>query len=344
MSSPAVFRSAVWLVFATAFATGIFAQSSVVTAPVGFVSYTIPAAVDSTTPTTTAICLPLHEAAAASGQLAGTITAVASGTISNSSAGWTSGALASAATPCFVRLSSGAAKGRTLFISANTSTDLTVDNQNTDLIAAGVVVGDSYQIIAGDTLMSLFGTSTLSGTSEDAADNILYWNGASWQIFYFNSTNNRWQQKGLSLSANNFALRPDAGLLFVRRATTPLAFNLIGVVPTHDLRYEVANSGSTFLANGFPLDTTLKTLGYNSLQGWTGDGSNGQTADLVMFWNGASWQRFYYNTANNRWQQVGLSLSADNFTIPSGSPVMIARLGSASGNSTLVHPIPYSLN
>lgn len=324
----------------TCFADG----TTVATDPVGYINYTMAAAADTSTPTTTAFCVPLHDPEAGTGAVSGVVTAVNAGTISNSGANWTASAFASASAPCFVRIKSGAAKGRTLLITANSDTDLTVDNQGTDLTALGIVAGtDTYQIIAGDTLSSLFGTTTLAGTSAGNADNVMYYNGSAWQTFYYNSTNSRWQQKGLSFSANNFVLRPDAGILFVRRSTSPLSFVVTGTVPTGDLRYVVNNSGSTFLANGFPTDTKLSTVSFNVLPNWAGS-TDGTSADLVMFWNGTAWQRFYYNTTNSRWQQVGLGLNANNFTIPAGQPVMISRTGSASGLAVFTHTIPYVLN
>lgn len=341
---PAIFKNlcALAVFFATAVTT--FADTSVATDPVGFMTYTMAGAQDASTPTTTALCVPLQDPQTGTGAITGTITSVASDTISNSGASWTPGAFAVTGSPCFVRIKSGAAKGRTLLITGNTATDLTVNNQGIDLSIAGIAVNtDTYQIIAGDTLFSLFGSSTLPGTSDATADNVLYYNGSSWQTFYYNSTNNRWQQKGVSLNANNFVLRPDSGLLFLRRDTTSLTFSITGTVPTTDLGYVVNNVGSTFLANGFPSDTKLSVVGFNSLPNWAGS-TDGSSADLVMFWNGSSWQRFYYNTINNRWQQVGLSLSANNFAIPAGKPVMISRTGVNTGYAIFQHTIPYLLN
>ena len=321
-----------------------FAATSVATDPVGYMSYTVAAAIDASTPSTTALCIPLQDVVSGTGAITGQVTGISANTISNSAAGWSASAFAVTGAPCFVRIKSGAAKGLTLLITANSATDLTVDPQGMDLTTLGITPNtDTYQIIAGDTLLSLFGTNTLGGTSADTADNVMYYNGSAWQTFYYNTTNNRWQQKGIGISANNFVLRPDAGLLFVRRATTSLSFTVTGAIPTSDLRYLVNNSGSTFIANGFPTDTALSAVGYNNLPNWVSS-PDGQSADLVMFWNGSSWQRFYYNSTNNRWQQVGLGINANNFTIPAGKPVVIARIGSTSGSALLAHTIPYVLN
>lgn len=331
-----------------------FAQTTSGTAttdPVGYVTLTIPAG--STVPSQTAICLPLHSLATVGGQVTGTISSVTSGTISNSNAGWTAGSLSNAASPYFVRIKSGAAMGRTLQIlssPSNTTTDLAVNNQGTDLTTLGIAVGDSYEIIEGDTLKLLFGDPTTSGIQGGAnaasADNVQYWNGGVWQTFYFNTTNNRWQQSGInSVSADNFVIRPDAGLIYVRRATTGLTMTFTGSVPTTDLRYVIKSAGSTFVANGFPVDTTLAALGYNN-PGWVSKPStDAASADQVLYWNGGVWQHFYFNSTNNRWQQVGInSVSANGFSIKAGQPVMIQKAGSTSGVATTVQSLPYSLN
>jgi len=189
------------------------AQTQVVTIPEGFITLSIPAASGASTPSVTPICLPLHDIFQSAGASRGTISALTSTTLTDSGAGWTAGALSNASTPCFIQMTSGAALGRTLQIlttPANTATTVTVNNQGTDLTTIGIAAGDKYQIISGDTLSGIFGTSAqsgiLAGTSADAADNVQVWNGTAWQIFYYNSTNNRWQQKGINVSANSFSI------------------------------------------------------------------------------------------------------------------------------------------
>jgi hypothetical protein len=337
------------LALTLAAAASASAQSSSGTAttdPVGYMTVTIPAATDPNVPTRTALCFPLHDPAGSevTGAVVGKITAISSGTISNSSAGWTSGAFSNAASPYFVRIMTGAAKGRTLQITANTATDLTVSNQGTDLSTLGIVSdptnGDTYQILAGDTLNTFFGTTTLSGTSDTVADNIQYWNGSAWQTFYYNSTNNRWQPRGVNISSNNFVLRPDAAIIYVRRGLTALSYTFTGTVPTTNLQYVYNNRGNTYVANGFPVDTTLATLAYNTTPAWV-SGTDGNVSDQVQYWNGSAWQRFYYNSANNRWQPVGVNISSNSFTIAAGKPVMIYKTGTNAGVSSLTQQITY---
>lgn len=326
----------------------VLRSGAAVSPPVGYVTVEIPAAPNSTTPSRTVFSLQLHDPADVTGQEVGRITDVGANTISNSSAGWSAGALSVPSAPYFIRITSGAAEGRTFQISSsspNTATTLTVDNQGTDLTGLGITTGangDTYAIIPGDTLISAFGSDVLSGDSADVADNILYWNGVNWQTFYYHRSNNRWQQIGIGLSADHFVLRPDAGLMYVRRATSPLKFMFTGTVPTHDLQYVLRNGGKTFVANGFPVNTTLAAIAFDSVPGWEKN-DDADAADQVLYWNGVNWQRFYYHKTNARWQQAGINLSANNFTIPAGSALMIARAGSATGVTTFLHDIPYNL-
>ena len=97
------------------------AQETATTDPVGFVTVGI-AAGTGLSKKNTLFSLPLLETESIDGQVAGTITGVTVNSISNSSAGWTPGALSNPATPYLIMITSGPAQGRMFLIASSTDT------------------------------------------------------------------------------------------------------------------------------------------------------------------------------------------------------------------------------
>jgi hypothetical protein len=312
------------------------------TTPVGFMTFTVASGA------TRGFCIPLQDALPADfvGASNGRISSLTANSFTVSSAGWNAGALSTAASPFFIRITSGLAEGRLFDISTatpNTSTTLTVNTQGSDLTTLGIQTGangDTFQILPADTLNTLFGNTTFGGASANAADTVSRWSGSAWQTFYYNSTNNRWQLSTSSNSANNVILRPDAGYLFTRRGPTTIELTTVGTVPTTDAQIQVNNSGSTFIANGFPSDISINV--FRNLPGWVSTNS-ASTSDRVSRFNGAGWQSFYFNSTNNQWQLSTSSSNASAVMISAGTPVMVNRVGSATGSQFLDQSIPYNL-
>jgi hypothetical protein len=103
---------------------------------------------------------------------------------------------------------------------------------------------------------------------------------------------------------------------------------------------QVNNSGATYIANGFPADLPLDT--FKNLPGWVSS-TTAADSDQVSRFTGASWQSFYYNSANNRWQLASNNNNASTVKIAAGTPVLINRIGGASGAQFLDQAVPYSL-
>ncbi len=321
---------------------------------VGGIKITVPAG------QTRSIAFPLSHYSAGTGAMVGQISAVGSSYIDVTNAGWTAGALSNAANPYYLRFTSGNAAGRTLLVStttANTSTRLTVLNDNVDLTSSGgPAAGDSYEIILADTLASFFGDNTQDnpltvqgGASYDTADLVQIWGGASWQVFYFNTTRNRWELNGnTNLNANNRILRPDQGIIFKRRASTALEIYLTGRVPVTGSKPVHSIGGVTFVSHGFPVDIKLSALALRTIiPSWQGAASSTLSvlpdADIVQVWSGSSWLVFYYNTTRSRWEQMGNpNLSADNYNLAAGTPFMIRRIG-ASSKAVIPFALPYTI-
>lgn len=334
------------LLFASSIAfVGIACGQNATTTPVGAMTYTINAN------SSKAISLPLHDSVPVDfvGKSAGRISSVAASAITVSDAGWTPGALSVKAAPYFIKITSGTAEGRLLEISTaagasqNTATTVTVSNQGTDLTTLGIATGasgDTFQIIPADTLNSLFGNTPMGGTSYKTADNVGRWTGeATWQQFYFNTANNQWQVATSSASANDVVLRPDVGYVYTRRTATPVTFVFTGTVPSAGAKTTVKNSGSTFIGNSFPVDMPLSS--FSTLSGWVST-ANYKTSDRIARWTGGAWQRFFFDSVDNRWELATTGANASAVKIAAGTPVLIERAGAVGGSSFLSQGLPYT--
>ena len=326
-------------------ALAVFAQAQVTTTAVGFNTVQIPAG-SVATPSYTTLSFPL----AAASQFTGPIASVDSATsFTMNGAAWTANQFVSASAPCLAKVTSGTNVGRFFLITANTTSQLTVDLGSaptiTDLTTA-LSVGDSVQVLPANTLGTLFGTTPSStpavqfvtGATASNADNVWVLSGQTWGIYYNNGNN--WKKSGSLANQNNTIIFPDEGVLVVHTSSTPLSLTFTGTVPVTNEKSDISGSGSTFVANRYPVDQQLINLGIQSLPGWV-NATSAAAADNVWAWNPTTlgWDTFYYN--GNNWKKSG-SLSNQNSTIiPAGTAVIIIKNGSTSA-ATLAQTLPYT--
>lgn len=349
---------------ASTFALPSATAQTATTDPVGFVTVGITAGTG-TAKRNTLFSVPLLETEAIQGQVSGVITGVSSNTITNTNAGWVAGALSQPSTPYLIQITSGAAEGRMFLISssantggaiagaANTSTTVTVsslDSAQVNLTSLGIVNGtDTYKIYACDTLSSFFGTPASTGiqggTSASNADTVVVVLNGSSSTYFYNTgvTPARWSRVAFnSPSAENVALLPFYGVQYSRLAASPLTFVVTGGVPTEGRKVSVKNSGPTLLSQYWPADSTLQSLGLNTLPGWL-SGNNANSADTVVLTSGGSASTFFFDGTN--WRRVGFNNPvANNTAIGIGTTVQIFRRGTAAGYGTLSQNPPYTLN
>jgi len=322
------------------------------TDPVGFVTCNITAGTGSAKKISF-ISVPLLDSASSiGGQSVGSISGFSASTITSASAGWTPSQLSTAAAPYLILITSGSAKGSMWLISTtanNTAETVTIsadDQVNTDLTQIGLAVGDGYKIIPCDTLASLFGTpattGVLGGANQTVADTLQILINGSTKTYFYSTTNNRWTQQTLgSPDASNTPLRPYVGIQYGRLANTNLQITATGNVPVIDREVQVKNSGLTLLSQYWPTDSTLASLGLNTISGWT-SGANGTVADTVQINTTGTTKTFYFDGTN--WRQVTLgSPIKDTEPVPVGASLILNQKGSQSGYSTYTQLIPYSL-
>lgn len=280
----------------------------------------------------------------------GSITAVTSSTLANAAAGWTAGELSSAASPHIIRITSGAAKGRSFLIStatANTDTTLTVDAEDLSLlnfVDAGISAGDTYEIVACDTLGTVFGTPETTGVvgagNSTAADIIQILVQGQYRQYYYNTTRNAWLRIGPETVSTNAPIRPDAAVIYSRYGQTAIQFTIGGPVPVIERKALVRNSGATLLANWWPVEITLGASGIAELPGWI-KSTSPAAADTVQVNVGGAWRKYYHN--GTQWLRVGPNTPSNDVVLNVGDGVLIGKQGTQAGAGTVQQNLPYNL-
>lgn len=307
------------------------AATSVATVPVGYMKYSVAATA------TSSIGIPLDDTAVPSaGIRAGKIESFTVNTLNNSGGGWTSN-LASATAPWLVRITSGPSAGKTLDITGNTATTLTISGA--DLTTLGLTAGtDTFELVPLDTLFGLFGSASLQGgTSAGVADNVQVRVGTALFVYYYDTNLGFWRRNlGPAVNANSVPVRPGAGVQIVRRGGA-MEFTFAGRAPATTFRASIFNAGTTTITTGFPTDTTLGGLAAQTLlSGWrTG-------VDIVGVYNGTAWTNYAFN--GSFWQPAaGPATNSDSISIPAGALINLQRPGATAGTTDLVRNLPYSL-
>jgi uncharacterized protein (TIGR02597 family) len=308
---------------------GTLSAAEVVSAPVGFLQVTFPAS------KTSSLSIPLQKNPTA----VGPVTAVGAGTLSDSNASWTSGQFSSVTKPYFLKIVSGSAAGRYFLITANSANQLTVDTRGANLSTI-VAVSNHYQVIQARTLGQLFGTTSvpfLTHTDPTLADNLKLWSGSAWEVYYHNGTS--WMRKGKTGSYNDTVIYPDEGVQVVRRGTTPLTIAIAGEASMLAEKTEAVGPATTFAANRYPVNVSLKNLGLLNLPNWM-SGATASEADRVQINENGTWVSYWYTGTN--WKKGGSSLSQDNATVAAGTGYLILRRSSSTSVSAIAtQPMPY---
>ena len=339
MNNPTKFLQASLAALAVAFTSQLSAQP-VSTPVVGFVTTTIAAGTVSG-PTPTFVSPVFNVAPETSGASSGALSTVTSNTISVSSAGWTSGNLASAQS--YIMLTSGSQTGLVLRIISNTGDTATLETSGLNLQSVGVASGDNFKLLVGETLLSMFGTpadGVLGGTASNFTARLtdtvnMVDNLGVLRTYYFNTDFNQWRRSGSSNDQGSTPISPTSGALYFRKSLTNLSLLQSGTVPTNEVRYIVPAGGTVFLGRFFPAEGTISSLGIQNLPGWTVTNDKLITLDTLgvlrtYFWNGSSWRR------------SGSSSDQGAVQIPAGGAVYTFRPGTGSAQILSV-AVPYTL-
>lgn len=330
---------------------GSLRAESNVTVPAGCVTFNFPGGTIAA-PKLTMFSIPLRGVATdAPWRSAGEITGLTATTLTSTGAGWPAGNLALAATPYFVRIKNGPARGNTFLITANTADTLTLP-AGTDLTALGLQTSGAnqskFEIFPADTLSSFFGPGTADGANgtilgaanANDADRIRIHDGVGWRDYYYNTTNNRWQD---STDKSNLVLPPHWGITYSRKAASAVKLAVLGTVPDTDTVVKVPNTGLTYFAMQFPVDMTLLDTGIHLKPGFVPNTGSAALADKVYFWNGSAWGYYTYLSSVSQWRDPFSSTNRNTFNIPAGTPIWFQKAANSSGFQVWNFPMPYNL-
>jgi hypothetical protein len=282
------------------------------------------------------------------GKARGVLTGVTATTFTNSQAGWAPAALSQAVNPYFVRIRSGAASGTWWLVSttANTATTVTIVNRGLDPTSVGLAAGDAYEIVPGDTLVSLLGSlaTSLGGTSAATADAIRVHDGVNWREYYYNTSVSKWREGASTFDRSNTVIRPDAGVVIIRKSAGDLSMRLFGSVSDTNEAIMVNPAGVTVIGSVFPVARTLGSFAVQNMPGFVMNTGNIAASDKVTFFDGVNWRSFQYNVANSQWREGASTFNRNNLALPFGTPIIIERGTAAAGGPVLLTlQIPYSL-
>ena len=299
--------------------------------------------------------LPLSEQPVYTGMVSG----IASNSITIASSGATfTTTFSTAGSPYFVQFLSGLEAGRTLLITANTTTTLTLDTTDHGVGSAvalttpgfNIAVGDKFEVFPGDTLASVFGAGTtgnplvLTGSSsQGSADQVSLWTTSD-TVYYFNTSAGYWETTGSTANANNTIIYPYSVLSVYRRPGTNAMLMLTGQVTSANACEKVALNTNVYGSSHYATAITLGKLGMST--NWL-TGSSAATADNLGIWSASSQTfTFYYKQANGNWYlSSGSSTATQNsVVIPAGGATVIyKRSATAGAQSFLVSTVPYSV-
>lgn len=343
-------RFPLFAVAAFAAVAQLSAQTTVATDPVGFVTTTIKASAQAGVPATTPLSPALLVLSGVTGSTTGQLSSVSASDVTVSTAGWTSSELAN--NYAYVLLKSGALNGLILRVTANTTTTATLDTLGASLVTLGAAAGDSFQLVQGDTLLSMFGTTAdgvVGGTQTQynagQTDKVTTRDtSGTTRTYYYNTEFNQWRRVGSSSNQGTVPISPLSGVFYSRIGNTTINQVSTGNVPVSAVKFLVPTSGNTYFARYFPSDGTISSFGFQSLPGWKGTNTPGvtiSTADKVVTTDSTGTIRqFYWN--GTKWLRAGSSTDQSTVAVPVGGCVYVVRNGSGTPDLLNV-ALPYTL-
>lgn len=350
--------SLLFLALTTLALSGVKAQTSATTDPVGFTTFPTPPATD------VRLAPPLTHTPSFQGSGTASEFVV---TVSPSPS-WAAGEFSS--TPHYLQVIGGDQDGMLFDIASNTIDTLTLVNNG---VAPTGINGNSFKVIKYNTLSSVF-PADQAGISFQASASAF---SLGTQIIFPNITDtgiNRsapdtyyflggyWRKVGSgTTNFNNTPILPDSFVIVRNTASAPanLAVTVIGAVSTTDIVVPLTSAAGkqndNYVATSRPADQTLDNLGLISSGAFEPSTSAFSLKDqLLVFDNAASGINkaasatyFYLAGSVNQWRKVGGgSANAGTDVIPAGSGIVIRKASAVSettsfwNNSLTLAPAP----
>ena len=321
-------------------APALLAQTTATTDPVGFITLTVAGTGGTVTNQLSFAGLSLTRTV----EYQGSAEAVGTASLTDNDATWTDNQFNGAAGAYFVEITSGTGVGTTYDIATTTAATKTITlSQN---LAAGVAAGASFKIRKQWTIGAALGTSNppesgLQTGSASTADQVLLYNGASYDTYFYSSgglIGAGWRmQGGGSTDQSGAKINPEQGVIVNRLQSANLSVVLMGAVKTGATSTPVF-SGLNFVSNIYAANMTLGSSSlYTDGTGATGvlPGS-ASTADTVQIYNGTSYDTYFYSSGGligAGWRkQGGGSTDQSGVALPVGVSVIVTRQGGTGFN------------
>jgi uncharacterized protein (TIGR02597 family) len=300
--------------------SSVFA-ASVATDPVGYVTLTVNGTGGAGSSAISVLGAPLENAADASAAL----TAVAGTTLTSGTSAWTPGAFASTH---YVQITSGVNAGISATVTGNTDTTLTTAEDISSLLAGD----ESFMVRAYTTLADVFGAANESGIGSGAnaavADEILVYNGAGFDIYYYQE-GAAFGGDGWRTSVNAFTNQAGAplpsGLALVvkRKQDADVSVVVTGNVLTTD-SFVPVEGGVNWLSGANPIDYTLASY-FGADGGDLQSGANAAAADEILVPKDGGGFDIYYYQEGAAFGGDGYRSSINAFT--NASATVLASVG-----------------
>ncbi len=323
------------------------AQTTASSDPVGYVTTSIAPSPNGVAFTTTPVSTIMLQVSSVSGVTNGQITALSSNTVTVASAGWATNQLSSS--QAYLLVKGGELEGLLLRIISNTADTAVLDTMGINLSVAGLQVGNTFQLVQGDTLLSMFGTAeegVVGGSLQDfnagKTDRVTLRDttGVA-RTYYFNTDEHQWRRPGSPADQGNVQISPYAGVFYARIGQTPLNYISTGVVPTSPVKIILPASGITFVGRVYPTEGKISDFGFDTLPDWKKSNLHGtQAADRITTTDASGVVRSYFHDGS-QWRRPGSSAAQSTTPVKAGGAVSVLRNSDAP--QILEIPVPYTL-
>lgn len=317
-----------------------FLQASFASTPVGAVKLTIKGNGGSGA-AVTYLSVPFHQG----DSFVGTVTGVGTGSLSCSSATWTSNAYANA---YYVEITSGANAGVAATIAANTATTLTLAED----LSAFSPNTQTFAIRKYTTLADVFGASNSAGlqggANIGAADEILIPNPEtqSFDIYFYKNSGLGtigWRKSGDNITnRSSTIIPPGSGIIIKRKQLADITIYTSGTVLDSQSLTPVFPSVN-YISSQFPLPATLSNLFGPTANNLIKGASSTNSDEILVPNNSNGFDVYYYRVGTGLlgtgWRKNGSgSTDQANTVIAQPGGVYIIKRKSTAFNLTQNKP------
>lgn len=321
--------------------SGAFAQTTVATDPVGFVTATANVGL-----TPLAVTLLNTDAVRTSA------TSVSGNSVTLS--GQTNvGSLLTAGEPYYVEVYTGSLKGDRFDVdtaatiaAANGTVVLDAASANNTFAVGSIGTALNNTTVAlrkHVTIEQLQSTASapLVGNNNNAqADQVQFYSNTDrgFVAYFLRGDGITWRKVGTTQVANKVAIPPGTGV-FVDKKTSNVSFTMTGGVRINDFA-QPWKSGLQLVAPGYPIDTTPSGLGGSAANGWVGNNNNSQADQIQVYDPQAKGYNAYFLRADGTtWRKVGTTTVFTSNNVASASQSFFVQKANANADNIVVNPI-----